>query len=301
MLVSVCYLAVGTAGSGPGDRCVRPPAGMASWWPGDGDANDLVASNHGTLENGATFALGMVDKAFSLDGIDDFIETDDVDLPATFTIDAWIFPNNLAGVQLLVNKSSDDRSSYYFCFDNFGKLVGSVTNSDINYTQYRTDAIALTAGEWQHVVMTYNGNLGPGEKMKFYVNGINFPASPLGSYDVGGTPNDTDLVLRLGIYGDTAGSPFNGLMDEVELFNRVLTQTEIAAETDTHAPSLLRVMRLLAGAGVFAERAEGVFALTPLGEPLRSDIPGSLRDLVMLFAGAGVQDSWKELEKSVPG
>ena len=47
---------------------ISPPAGLVSWWPGDGNANDIVGDNHGTLENGATFATGKVNQAFSFDG-----------------------------------------------------------------------------------------------------------------------------------------------------------------------------------------------------------------------------------------
>ena len=75
--------------------------------------------------------------------------------------------------------------------------------------------------------------------------------------------------------------------------------SELAADTATHAPSLNRVMRLLASAGVFAEWENGNFALTPVGEFLRTDVPGSMRSAVMLFAGVGIQDSWKELEYCV--
>jgi hypothetical protein len=32
--------------------CVTPPSGMVSWWPGEGDANDIQGGNDGTLENG---------------------------------------------------------------------------------------------------------------------------------------------------------------------------------------------------------------------------------------------------------
>jgi hypothetical protein len=70
---------------------------------------------------------------------------------------------------------------------------------------------------------------------------------------------------------------------------------DLAAETRTHAPSLARVLRLLASVGVFEERA-GKFAATPIGELLRDDAPGSMRASVLLFAGTGIQDSWKELE-----
>ena len=58
-------------------------------------------------------------------------------------------------------------------------------------------------------------------------------------------------------------------------------------------------MRLLASVGVFEEREVGNFALTPLGELLRTGVPGSMRSSVLLFAGVGIQDSWKDLEYCV--
>ena len=58
-------------------------------------------------------------------------------------------------------------------------------------------------------------------------------------------------------------------------------------------------MRLLASVGVFEERENGRFALTPLSELLRTGVPGSMRSSVLLFAGVGIQDSWKELEYCV--
>lgn len=58
-------------------------------------------------------------------------------------------------------------------------------------------------------------------------------------------------------------------------------------------------MRLLASVGVFREEADGNFALTPVGECLRTGVPGSSRAMVMLFAGPRLQDSWKDLEYCV--
>lgn len=74
---------------------------------------------------------------------------------------------------------------------------------------------------------------------------------------------------------------------------------ELAEATATHAPSLNRVMRLLASAGVFEEQEDGAFALTSLGECLRPGVPGSVRAMVMLFAGQRIQDAWQELEYCV--
>ncbi len=250
----VWLLIESTAGPGFINNCVQPPSGMISWWPADGDASDLVASNHGTLQNGATFAPGMVDQAFSFDGVDDYVSTDDVDLPSTFTIDAWIYPNTLDGVQYILSKDDDFLRSYYFCFDNGGKLVGSVKNTAGEFTQYRTTDIVLSIGQWQHVVMTYDGSLGDDQKMGFYVNGQNVAATHISSYDHGGTPENNDLIVKLGIYGNGTGSPFNGLIDEVEVFNRVLAAGEIAALSNAGSAGKCKTVTICHKPGTPAEK-----------------------------------------------
>jgi hypothetical protein len=74
---------------------------------------------------------------------------------------------------------------------------------------------------------------------------------------------------------------------------------DLARACDVDAPSLRRVLRLLASRGVFEEQADGRFATTTLGELLRADAPGSMHASVLLFAGVPIQDSWKELEYCV--
>src|SRR5436309_5615339 len=53
---------------------------------------------------------------------------------------------------------------------------------------------------------------------------------------------------------------------------------DLAAATGAHGPSLYRLLRMLAGEGVFREETDGRFALTPLGATLRREGPGSVRD-----------------------
>ncbi len=74
----------------------------------------------------------------------------------------------------------------------------------------------------------------------------------------------------------------------------------LARATGTNADALRRVLRLLVSAGVFAEEEEDArFALTPVGECLRGDLPGSFRPMAMLFTGPLVQSSWGDLAYSV--
>ena len=73
---------------------------------------------------------------------------------------------------------------------------------------------------------------------------------------------------------------------------------DLAAATGTHAPSLKRVLRLLASVGVFTEEADSRFALTPIGACLRAGVPGSMRAAALLFGGI-TQQAWADLQRSV--
>jgi len=68
----------------------------------------------------------------------------------------------------------------------------------------------------------------------------------------------------------------------------------LAQATGTHAPSLRRVLRLLAAHGVLVEEPDGRFTLTPIGQCLRSDGPASMRATVRLFGGI-TQQAWGAL------
>lgn len=74
---------------------------------------------------------------------------------------------------------------------------------------------------------------------------------------------------------------------------------ELARETKTDAESLYRLLRMLAGAGLFAEEANRSFRLGPLGEPMRSDVPGSLRSMLIHLGEAPSWKAWGALYDSV--
>jgi len=77
------------------------------------------------------------------------------------------------------------------------------------------------------------------------------------------------------------------------------TAEELADATDTHAPSLYRVLRLLASAGVFAENPDRKFELTPVAEILRSDAPNSMRDFAIMMGENWISQAWNEMLYSV--
>jgi hypothetical protein len=88
-----------------------------------------------------------------------------------------------------------------------------------------------------------------------------------------------------------------GLADH--LANGPKSVEELAGRTGTHAPSLHRVMRTVASLGIFTEDSAHRFALTPLGEALQSDAPGSAHATILTLAGDWAWRGWEEMLYSV--
>ena len=88
-------LAAGANAQSP-PPCLPPPPNMVSWWPGDGNADDIIGSDNGTLQGGTTFAGGEVQQAFSFNGVDAYIDiphNDNLDPTGPFSVDDWVKAN----------------------------------------------------------------------------------------------------------------------------------------------------------------------------------------------------------------
>ena len=80
----------------PASACYAPATAPVSWWKGDDDATDHMGNNNGTLENGASFALGGVNDAFSFNGSNQYVLIGqpvpaDLQIQNNFTLSAWIY------------------------------------------------------------------------------------------------------------------------------------------------------------------------------------------------------------------
>ena len=82
-LLGLCFIfAPAAAYDAAAAGCVSAASDLISWWPGDGNANDIASTNNGMLRGGATAnAAGEVDSCFSFDGTNSFVQVPDA--PAT--------------------------------------------------------------------------------------------------------------------------------------------------------------------------------------------------------------------------
>jgi hypothetical protein len=88
-----------------------------------------------------------------------------------------------------------------------------------------------------------------------------------------------------------------GLADRMT--NGPQASEELARACGAHAPSVYRLCRALANAGVFEEHAGKRFSLTPMGECLRTDVSGSMAGTAKMFGERWHAAAWNELLHSV--
>ncbi|MBW7996469.1 MAG: LamG domain-containing protein [Candidatus Glassbacteria bacterium] len=211
--------------------CLPPPSDLVSWWPGDGDANDIVDGNHGILQYGAAFATGIVGGAFSLDGVDDYLDAGNapnLNITGQLTIEAWIFIEQYTPYPSVVSKGDVGNylESYALFYYPYGQL-GFLLNRD-GTSSGRTIAHGpvIPLNTWTHVAGTYDGTT-----MRNYINGsLVWTVSHSGGIFI--TP-DPVLIGKSYRQTHTVGNTFvDGLIDEAAIYNRALTASEIQAIYD---------------------------------------------------------------------
>lgn len=224
----------------PLGSCVPPPSGLVSWWPGDGNGNDVRDGNNGTLINGATLSTGKVEQAFSLDGANDYVQLSNSaynPFPATgFTYDFWINPSDTPSGRSRTIISNHHATGNWW--NGVSLVKGTVEfvlqNAATGQTFRWQTSSTVKLNKWQLIAVTYQNQGNQATDAVIYFNGKaqalkTFAIGP--AYNNGFTPgySATDpLGFALGrLLEDTPKAYFRGLIDEGEFFNRRLHASEI--------------------------------------------------------------------------
>lgn len=213
------------ASSFPG--CIAAPANLIAWYPGDGNANDIAGTNHGTLQNGAAFATGKVDQAFSFDGVNQYVEIQDSPAlrPTSVTLDAWVnFNTTSPGIRIIVAKGAGNGTpeSYGLWFDPAGLLVGAIGSPTTPFPDVSAPFNPVP-GTWYHVAYTFDDGL---NTQSLYLDG-NLVASNSNTNSIG--YDATPVTIGSEFESGVPDLFFDGLIDEVEIFDRALAQSEVQA------------------------------------------------------------------------
>ena len=203
-------------------NCTPPPANGVAWYRAQDNADDSSGTNHGAFQNGATVAPGFVGKAFSFDGTDDFVavpDADALDVTGDLTIDAWINPTTVTSERPIASKRSlDNNDVTYVLFLRNGQLVFASRDAGGSFAEV-SSAATIPANQFTHVAVTIQGGT-----LTLYING-----SAVTSEAYAARRPATAGRLTLGA-DETAGGLsdlFRGLIDELDIFNRALSATEV--------------------------------------------------------------------------
>ncbi|MBK8467292.1 MAG: hypothetical protein IPL32_15855 [Chloracidobacterium sp.] len=205
--------------------CAAPPAGMAAWWRAEGNAHDSVGTNNGTLLNGANFASGMVGQGFNLNGNTQFVEaphSNTLSPTEALSIEGWIKVNALPSGNpwTVINKDNPDAGPYeIILFPDgrvlFGIYIGYAPGG--GWHQLYSPPASIIPGTFVHVAGTFDAVAG---QFCVYVNGTPTCNAIQGSMPV---RFNTLKIGRNSFYG----TYFNGLIDELSIYNRALSAVEI--------------------------------------------------------------------------
>ena len=214
----------------PDPAQIQPPAGLVSWWPGDGNANDIIASNHGVARGGVKFAPGLIGQAFLLDGENDVIEVANdsgLNIGGDLTIELWAKRTDpeftSAGPAQLIAKGSADRdvpSIFSLGFER-DRPRGMFQRSDTS--QVSVYAQTVTDNQFHHYAYVRSGST-----HKIFVDGELIKTGIF----TGGAGDSSGLPLTIGAIKDDSSPSgfsqfFRGLIDEVSIYNRALKGAEI--------------------------------------------------------------------------
>jgi hypothetical protein len=197
--------------------CSEPPSGLVAWWTGDGNANDLIGANDGTLQNGATLTGGIIGQAFNFDGVDDYVS-----LPAAVsnlvadsegTLSAWVYPTSVGDNDIVVAfGSGNDGQGIGLGVWNVVRIYHHTSGYDWHSTT------PVSANEWTLLTYTWDTTT-----ERIYKNGVFSESRPRNFSYVPGNGR-----IGHGFWGDPANA-FPGRIDEVSVFSRPLSAEEIAA------------------------------------------------------------------------
>jgi hypothetical protein len=213
--------------------CSLPP-GIVGWWAAEDNADDETGVNPGSLQSGATFAAGEVGDAFSLDGVAAYISVPqsvslDVGTGDGFTIECWISPADLSDGHALVewNDASGHIGVQFWIsvpgYGGVGSIFGNIVDDSGTDHIFASSSGTLMLNTFQHVALSYNRTNGVA---KIYYNGAVVTSQNFGIF----IPQTSyGLYFGTRISGGNPGGYYAGLLDELTIYSRALSDTEVAS------------------------------------------------------------------------
>jgi hypothetical protein len=222
---STTLLANATSGLQPCLKADLPATlqnGLVGYWPFCGNANDASGNNNNGTVNGASLTsdrFGNANSAYSFDGVNSSINLGSVINQPNFSLSAYCLISVKKNYNTILFKGIDGGpiKNFEFRLDT-NNLYGYIGNSNnwlsTNYiNQFNTNT-------WLHTVLTYNGN-----DLKLYYQGNLVATQNIGNYQF--DLSNVYVGSRNVNNSNGLNYNFNGKLDDITIYNRELTATEI--------------------------------------------------------------------------
>ena len=229
----------GTASDPQDATTVEPPSSdlVAHWTMDDNAGTSTVIDSSGNGNHGAAqgptsvlHTTGAIGGALTFNGTSDYVNCGDdssLDITDAITISAWVKFDSLPDFQSILVK----RGAVTDTASNYALRTGNLANHDevqfyyhdgSSWHVYTTSNANLTAGQWYHFVVTFT--FGTGTSAKCYVNNNLLS----GSWTLGNGNSPVQINTKpVTIGGLTSGERADGVIDNVMIFSRALSQEEI--------------------------------------------------------------------------
>jgi len=201
--------------------------GLVAFYPSKGNGNDASGNNINGTMHGATLTtdrFGYPNSAWLFDGVSAFIDFGHppaLALTRALTLTAWIEPQAGGGFTQMI---ADKEFEYQIALRG-GSLACALSCGGVPETWSET-TVAVPKGVWTHVALVYDG-----AKAILFTNGASVASFILGGPITNSSPGYSmaDFTIGSSQIADPTHNYFSGAIDDVRLYNRALSDSEVRA------------------------------------------------------------------------
>jgi RHS repeat-associated protein len=218
--------------------CTNVSGPIVAWWPANGSATDIIGGNHGTPIGGVTYAGAEVGQGFNFDGVDDYVDVSAHAAALNFsggaTLEMWVRVSEDTCRTLFQLKQD---ATHYQMLQVGANCTAALSSELVTWTYANGGtptvsgflnsasrmSILIGATTLHHLALTFDGT-----STRIYIDGVSRSVNSSGTArGIWGLPSATTALIGAQESG-AAGSSFFGLIDEMTLFHRVLSDAEIS-------------------------------------------------------------------------
>lgn len=197
------------------------PSGLVGYWPMDESGGTETYDASANTDNGAlvgapTWSSGKIGSALTFNGASQYVDLGDPSAlqGSTMTVEAWIKTSTTSGAMEIVNKDAAfDMEVNYSSLAIYDPSTGNVCSSGVN----------VADGNWHQVAVSYNSGVTNGSVI--YIDGIQKKTCTWSPINQTGS-----LTIGAAYSGGSFSGGFIGSIDQLKIFNRLLSPAEVAAE-----------------------------------------------------------------------